>query len=83
MRGKLGKVAAVSFQGFISNFRILRRNALVAANFLECAHEAIARDSKLLKDAAGRAGILSHRKHQVLDRDVFIFQFFGFVFCFD
>ena len=78
--GELGQIAAVFLQRFVGRFGILGRDALVAADFLQRPHQAVAGDAEFLEDSAGEPSVVArHGEQQVLDGDVFVFEAFGLV----
>ena len=82
---KLGEVAAVFLERFVSGFRIRAGHALVAAHFCERLEKVIATDSERLENLSdGRTGrLIEHREHEMLDADVFILEPLGFVLRLD
>ena len=53
LRGELGEIAAVFFEGFVGGFGILRGDALAAADLLQGPHQALARDAEFPEQLAG------------------------------
>ena len=62
-------------EGFVGGFRILRGNALAAANFLEHAHQAVARNAQILEGF-----LIRGREENMLDRNVFVLETLSLVF---
>ena len=78
-RGELRQVAAVLFQRLVGLFRVLRRDALAAADLLERREQPVAGDAELLERLAGRAGVVGRGEQQVLDGDVLVLELLGLV----
>ena len=79
------EVASVFFQGLVSGFGIGAGDALVAAHVGERPENFIATDIERLENLAHAGGgrLVEDGQHQVLDADVFVFQFLRFVLGFD
>ena len=82
LRGQLGQVAAVLFQGLVGGFGILRGDALAAADFAQRLHQPVAGDAELLEKLAGGAAVVDRGQQQVLDGDVLVLELLGLVLGF-
>jgi len=78
--GRLRQIAAVALERLIGAFRILARHALIAAHIAQRPEQPVAREAGIAKNPSDSAGVGGHRKQQVLNGDVFVVQFFRFVF---
>ena len=77
--GRLRQVAAILFQRLVGLFRVLRGDALPAADLLQGRHQPLPGDAEFLEDAAGGAAVVGHGQQQMLDGNVLVLELLGLV----
>jgi hypothetical protein len=79
------EVHTIFFQGLIGRLRISARHALMPTHCRQRCQEAIACDAKLLQQPSrhSRRSFVNQGQRDMLNRDVLVFQTFGFVFSLD
>ncbi len=83
--GQLGEVAAILFERFVGGLRIGAGDTLIASDLGESLQKIRTPDSQILEDLPDACGgrLLEHCQHQVLDGDIFVLEFPGFVLGLD